>query len=72
MPIIGVSLVPMYVFVITLVGNNYDAFEGGRLKFLLEPPIYILIVVQAFFGLKYMYFGSRGEPDSRKRSVLNV
>ena len=46
----------VYVFVISLVaGNTYDAFEGGRIKFLLEPTIYIFLFVQAFFGLKYIF-----------------
>jgi hypothetical protein len=56
LPIVGVSIVPLYVFVISLVaGNTYDAFEGGRIKFLLEPTIYIFLFVQSFFGLKYIF-----------------
>jgi hypothetical protein len=54
-PLIGLSLVPLYVFGITLMGNNYDAFEGGRLKFLLEPTIYIFIYVQFVLALKFIY-----------------
>jgi len=55
-----------YVFSITLLGNNYDAFEGGRLKFLLEPAIYVFIVVQVFYALRCIYLGSREEMVVRK------
>ena len=57
--ILGVAVMPAYVFSITLLGNNYDAFEGGRLKFLLEPVIYVFIIVQVFYALRYIYIGSR-------------
>ena len=71
MPIIGVSIVPLYVFVITLVaGNTYDSFEGGRLKFLLEPIIYIFLFVQAYLGVKYIYLGSKGGTNCKKKSIL--
>ena len=66
LPILGVAVMPAYVFSITLLGNNYDAFEGGRLKFLLEPAIYVFIVVQVFYALRYIYLGSREEMVVRK------
>ena len=63
---VGVSIIPLYVFAVTMLGNSYDAFEGGRLKFLLEPVIFIFIVVQAFAGVRYLYLGARGELGSRR------
>jgi hypothetical protein len=71
MPIIAVSMVPLYIFLVTLVfGSTYDAFEGGRLKFLLEPSIYIFIFVQAYLGVKYIYLGSKGGTNCKKKSIL--
>ena len=57
---------PAYVFSITLLVNNYEAFEGGRLKFLLEPAIYVFIVVQVFFSVKYFFVGSKREFESAR------
>jgi len=55
----SVSIVPLYVFSVTLLGNTYDAFEGGRLKFLLEPAIFIFIVIQVFHAVRYISIGSK-------------
>ena len=63
-PIVGLSIVPLYVFAITLTGNIYDAFEGGRLKFLLEPVIFTFIFVQGVLSVRYIYLGSRGETET--------
>jgi len=59
MPLIGIGLVPLYVYAITLTGNIYDAFEGGRLKFLLEPSIFVFIFTQCYLALRYIYVGSQ-------------
>jgi hypothetical protein len=56
---IGILIVPLYVFSITLLGNVYDAFEGGRLRFLLEPTLYTFFLVQVFCVVKLMIMGSR-------------
>ena len=68
MPIIGLSIIPLYVFTITLTGNIYDAFEGVRLKFLLEPVIFTFIFVQGVLSVRFIYLGSRGrQKDCREK-----
>ena len=64
--IIGVMVIPMYIFGVTLIGSVYDGFEGGRLKFLLEPTLYTFIVVQAFLSVKYIFVGSKREFESTR------
>ena len=62
--ILGVCVVPSYVLGITLLGNNYDAFEGGRLKFLLEPTIYVFILVHIYLAIKFIYIGASPQSTS--------
>lgn len=57
--IIGMAIVPGYVFSITLVGSVYDGFEGGRLRFLLEPTLFVFVVTQGYFGIKHLFLGAR-------------
>ena len=59
LPIIGKILVPLYVFGISLLGNSFDAYEGGRLKFMLEPTIFVFIFVQICSALHHFLLGVR-------------
>ncbi len=59
LPIIGKTLVPLYVFGISPLGNSFDAYEGGRLKFMLEPTIFVFIFVQICSALHHFLLGVR-------------
>lgn len=59
--ILGLILVPGYLFGVCILGNRFDWYEGGRMRFFLEPVLYVFITVQL-----YEIFRSISEKRSRK------
>ncbi len=45
-PKLAPALIAFYVVTILLIANRYDWTEVDRLKFLLEPTIYVFVIVQ--------------------------
>ena len=56
---IGVSTVPAYVLGISLLGNRFNWYEGQRLKFFLEPTLFVFLVVQGYMFAKGLIFWAR-------------
>ena len=50
----GLSLIPCYILSVCILGNRYDWYEGGRLKYLLEPTYFVFISVQAYWFMKFV------------------
>ena len=50
----GLCVVPGYILTISLLGNRYDWYEGGRLKYILEPGIFVFCSVYIYRVLYYL------------------
>jgi len=49
--IFGLTLVPGFILGVCIFGNRFDWYEGGRMKFFLEPVYLVLIASQIYlFG----------------------
>ena len=48
----GLVLIPAYIFSLCILANRFDWYEGGRLKYLLEPTYFVFILVQAYWVTK--------------------
>jgi hypothetical protein len=46
---ITTAFVAVYILMIILIGNRYEWVEANRLKFLLEPSLYVFVVTQFVF-----------------------
>ena len=51
----GLCVIPGYILVISLLGNRYDWYEGGRLKFILEPTIFVFCSVYVYRALYHLW-----------------
>ena len=45
---VGLILVPGFIFGICIFGNRFDWYEGGRMKFFLEPVYFVFISSQIY------------------------
>jgi len=50
----GLCVIPGYILVISLLGNRYDWYEGGRLKYILEPGIFVFCSVYSYRALYHL------------------
>ncbi|MDC3379227.1 hypothetical protein OAX78_02990 [Planctomycetota bacterium] len=64
---LGVGLVLAYVLAILHLCNRYEWTEGRRLKFILEPSMFVLIVVQAHAACRWV----RGRRTTQGQSNLS-
>tara|TARA_Y100001934_G_scaffold281512_1_gene391477 strand:- start:554 stop:1972 length:1419 start_codon:yes stop_codon:yes gene_type:complete len=54
--VLGVILVPGFIFGICIFGNRFDWYEGGRLKFFLEPVYFVFVSSQIYlFGTQLFW-----------------
>ena len=54
--VVGLLLIPSYIFAVCILGNRYDWYEGGRLKFFLEPTFFVLIATQMYMAKESISF----------------
>ncbi len=57
--VFGITAIPGYILLICLLGNRYDWYEGGRLKYFLEPSLYVFLTVQFYNLMKRLKLFSR-------------
>ena len=54
--ILGLILVPGFVFGVCIFGNRFDWYEGGRMKFFLEPVYVVFVSSQIYlFGTQLLW-----------------
>jgi hypothetical protein len=61
---IATAFVAVYILMIILIGNRYEWVEANRLKFLLEPSLYVFVVTQFVLALRWIRSYSMVKPGA--------
>jgi hypothetical protein len=61
---LATTLAAVYILLIILIGNRYEWVEANRLKFLLEPTLYVFVVTQFVLALRWVRGNSMVSPPA--------